>query len=213
MARDLAIVLNSGSINSAVVTALAAQKYRPVMVYVDIAAGPARSKLAFDQQVAHFKAFRDHVVALPVLAEVSRAAPAMPAVDPRVTPQVAPRLVDLIPLVGIAMTLGVQYAAAAVYVGLRVGMTDELARATEWGQIWNEQLQLACGADLQLEMPLLELDPWQVVDLGSQVGAPLEMTWTCDDPNAAEPCGKCAGCQVREAAFTHAAKVDPVMKR
>ena len=35
MAKDLAIVLNNGSINSAVVTAMAAQRFRPVMVYVD----------------------------------------------------------------------------------------------------------------------------------------------------------------------------------
>ena len=33
MAKDLAIILNNGSLNSAVVTTLAAQRYRPVMVY------------------------------------------------------------------------------------------------------------------------------------------------------------------------------------
>ena len=37
MAKDLAIVLNSGSVNSAVATALAAQKYRVVLLHGEAA--------------------------------------------------------------------------------------------------------------------------------------------------------------------------------
>jgi len=36
MAKDLAIILNNGSINSAVTTALAAQKYRVVLLYAEV---------------------------------------------------------------------------------------------------------------------------------------------------------------------------------
>ena len=36
MAKDLAIILNNGSINSAVATAIAAQKFRPVMLWAEL---------------------------------------------------------------------------------------------------------------------------------------------------------------------------------
>ena len=40
MAKDLAIVLNSGSINSAVATGLAAQKHRVILLHAEIAPQP-----------------------------------------------------------------------------------------------------------------------------------------------------------------------------
>ena len=46
MAKDLAIVLNNGSINSAVTTALASQKYRPIMLYAEVAPQPFGSRQA-----------------------------------------------------------------------------------------------------------------------------------------------------------------------
>lgn len=212
MAKDLAIVLSSGSLNSAVVAALAAQKYRPVMLHVDTRGSPGRAKLAYDQQVAHFKPYREHTVPLPLLATLLHAHPRTPMVDPRVAPEVTPRLVGLLPLVGLAMNLAAHYSAASVYLGLRVGTVgDELARATEWNQVWNELVQMACGQPtLELQMPLLELEAWQVVDLGVQVSAPLELSWNCDEPDAPEPCGRCDGCVARDAAFTRAAKPDPL---
>ena len=57
MAKDLAIVLNNGSVNSAVVTALAAQKYRPIMLHAEVEQHPgSRVRAAYDQQVAALQA-------------------------------------------------------------------------------------------------------------------------------------------------------------
>src|SRR5690606_39673554 len=96
-------------------------------------------------------------------------------------------------------------------VGLRVGpASDELATATEFTQIWNEMFQLPLGQpELTLETPLLELDPWQVVDVGFQVHAPFERTWSCATEGA-EPCWACRGCRQREQAFQQAGKNDPM---
>ena len=65
MAKDLAIVLNNGSLNSAVATAMAAQKYRPLMVFAEVEQGAgSRARAAYDQQVAHFKPYREHTLRL-----------------------------------------------------------------------------------------------------------------------------------------------------
>jgi hypothetical protein len=199
MAKDLAIILNNGSINSAVATAIAAQKFRTVMLYAETgedSQGPQRG--AYDLQVAHFKPYREHTLPMPYL-------------NPRHPTPIAPQMVDLIPLVSAGLRFAVQYQAVAVFLGLRVGnQADELAQATEYVQIWNELIQQPCNQpELNIEAPLLELEPWQVIDLGFQVAAPFERTWSCVDTSS-EPCWACNGCRGREAAFQQAAKTDPM---
>jgi 7-cyano-7-deazaguanine synthase len=88
--------------------------------------------------------------------------------------------------------------------------TEELAQATEFFQIWNEMVQLTLGRpELEIQTPLLELDAWQVIDLGFQVNAPLDKTWSCVEDQAGA-CGACRGCRARDAAFMQAAKPDPM---
>jgi 7-cyano-7-deazaguanine synthase len=223
MAKDLAIILNNGGVNSAVATALAAQKYRPVLVYAETAPGGApQARAAYDQQVAHFKPFREHTLAMsfvgvvepssgrPVAGSAAGSVAAASASDPRHHAPLGPQMVMLLPLVAAAVRIAAHYQAAAVYLGLRTGPRgDELAQATEYVQVWNELVQMPCDQpELELHAPLLELEPWQVVDLGFQVGAPFERTWSCvgDGP---EPCQACRGCRSREAAFQQAARPDP----
>lgn len=213
MARDLAIVLNNGSVNSAVATAMAAQKYRTVMLYADSVANPgSRMKQAYDLQVAHFKPYREHSLLLPFLGNLhERAAPQQAGTDPRQAAPLGPQLTALLPLVASAAAFAVQYQAAAVYLGLRVGPSaDELAQATEYIQIWNELIQTPCAApEVEVMAPLLELEPWQAVDVGFHVGAPFDRTWSCFD-DGAEPCWACKYCRAREAAFAQAGKADPL---
>ncbi len=186
MAKDLALVLNNGSLNSAVTTALAAQRFRTILVYADIAPGAARSRAAYDQQVAHFKPYREHTLPMPYLSMLHSPADSH-SVDPR------------------------QTGLLAVYLGLRIGPSgDELSRATEYIQIISELLQMPCGqVDLEVLTPLLELEPWQVVDLGFQVNAPMDKAWNCSE-EPSEPCGACRGCRTREQAFMQAGRPDPM---
>jgi 7-cyano-7-deazaguanine synthase len=214
MAKDLAIVLNSGSINSAVATALAAQRYRLVLLHAEVGDGGTRARAAYDQQVGHFKPFREHSLAMPFLATVRdpKSAAAALASDPRAqTANLGPQMIDLLPLIAAGVRYATFYQASAVYLGFRVGGSgDELAAATEYTQVWNELIQMPCGMkDLDVVMPLLELDPWQVVDVAFQVNAPLEKTWSCLEEGT-EPCWACPGCRAREKAFQQAGKVDPL---
>lgn len=211
MAKDLAIVLNNGSINSAVVTAMAAQRYRPIMIFADTSTDPVgRRRAAFEQQVAHFKPYRDYIISLSYSAGLQdQSASAM--ADPRQGTALGPQMLELLPMLAAAARFAVQHQAAGIYLGSRVGPNaDELATLTEYFQIWNELIQLPCGQpDLEFLIPLLELEPWQVVDVGFQVGAPLERTWSCSEETS-EPCWACRGCRAREAAFQQAAKPDPL---
>lgn len=221
MAKEIAIVLNNGGINSAVATALAAQRFRPVMLHVipggrsdDGQDQASRGRVAFDQQAAFFKPYRDHILQMPFLSILNqpggpKTAPGI--ADARQPGSVAPQMQELLPLMAVAGRFASHYQAIAIFVGLRIGnAVDELAQATEYVQIWSELLQLPCGlADLEFTAPLLELEPWQVVDLAFQVNAPLERTWSCAG-NGGEPCWACRACRAREAAFLQAGKPDPL---
>jgi 7-cyano-7-deazaguanine synthase len=211
MAKDLAIVLNSGSVNSAVATALAAQRHRLILLHVEsLHQSASRMRAAYDMQVSHFKPYREHTLAMPYLAMVQSQGTNL-AADPRTQMAVPMQMVELLPLISAAVRFAVHYQTAAIYLGLRVGVNnDELSQATEYVQIWNELIQMPCAQpDLELMTPLLELETWQAVDLGVQVAAPLERTWSCME-DGSEPCWACRGCRAREAAFTQAGKPDPL---
>ena len=210
MAKETAIVLTNGSVESAVAAALAAQKYRPVLLHVEAAPAdpPTRRRQAVEQQVQHFKPFREHTLTLPL--------PPLPeaddmATDPRAVEPVSLSLQRLTPLIGIAVHVAAAYSAGAVYSGLRIGpRVDDLARSTEYFQIWDEMVQMTLDRPgLSVVAPLLEMELWQVVDLGFQVNAPLDRTWSCVDEHG-DPCNACRGCRSRDAAFMQAAKPDPL---
>ena len=221
MAKELAIVLSNGSINSAVVTALANQRHRPIMLHAvrNIAADTSeetssRARVAFEQQSAHFKPYREYVLEMPFLSQLKGAGGSKQAVSGPIVPPQNPLAVlatELLPIMATAARFAAHFQAVAIYVGLRIGPgVDELAQATEYVQLWSELLQLPCGLpELEFQAPLLELEPWQVVDLGLQVSAPFDRTWSCSE-DGGEPCWACRGCRAREAAFQQAAKPDPL---
>lgn len=213
MAKDLAIILNNGSVNSAVTTAIAAQKFRPILLHAEIAAQQgSRPRAAYEQQVAHFKPYREHALPMPFLAPVQTPAQhAAMVTDPRLPAALTAQVVDLLPLIAAGVRYAIHYQAAALYLGFRVGShAEELAQATEYMQIWNEMAQLPLGqAEMEINTPLLELDPWQVIDIGFQVAAPFDRTWSCLE-DGSDPCWACRGCRNREAAFQQAGKPDPL---
>jgi 7-cyano-7-deazaguanine synthase in queuosine biosynthesis len=213
MAKELAIVLNNGTVNSAVVTALAAQKFRPVMLHAEMSQeSRARAHAAYDQQVAHFKPYREHTLPMPFFAGIgSTHAQQAAANDPRQTPPLGPLMIELLPLIATAIRFAAHYHAPAIFLGLRIGTVgDDLAQSTEYVQIWNEMIQIPCAIpDVEVQTPLLELEEWQVIDLGFQVAAPFERTWSCLEESG-EPCWACRGCRARESAFQQAAKPDPL---
>src|SRR5579862_9078841 len=114
MAKDLAIILNSGSINAAIVTALAAQKYRPILLHVESMAQPgSRQRAAYDQQVGHFKPYREHTLSMPFLTLLGKPASqsAGSAPDPRQRGLVAAQLTELLPLMAVGAQFAVHYQA------------------------------------------------------------------------------------------------------
>ena len=77
---------------------------------------------------------------------------------------------------------------------------------------FNELLPYATNLQNRVEvlMPVGNLMKHEIVRLGTQIGTPLELTWSCYE-GGEKHCGKCGPCYMRRKAFEMNGLKDPVM--
>ena len=66
------------------------------------------------------------------------------------------------------------------------------------------------GRPVEILTPLVDFTKADVVRLGVEVGAPLELSWSCYD-GGATPCGECDSCVLRAKGFAEAGLADPAL--
>ena len=67
------------------------------------------------------------------------------------------------------------------------------------------------GVRIRIEAPIIELSKAQIVRYGTDIGAPLHLTWSCY-LGGERPCGACDSCQLRAQGFAAAGIPDPALK-
>ncbi len=65
---------------------------------------------------------------------------------------------------------------------------------------------------IKIETPLINKTKAQIIKLGSYLGVPFELTWSCYQ-GAKMPCGKCDSCYYRAKGFMEAKRRDPLAGR
>ena len=66
------------------------------------------------------------------------------------------------------------------------------------------------GRPVEIRTPLIDLTKAAIVRLGVEVGAPLELTWSCY-LGFDRPCGECDACRLRAKGFAEAGVDDPAL--
>ncbi|MEY2419369.1 MAG: 7-cyano-7-deazaguanine synthase [Actinomycetota bacterium] len=66
------------------------------------------------------------------------------------------------------------------------------------------------GRAVDVITPLIDMTKAQIVQRGVELGAPLELTWSCYRGQAA-PCGECDSCVLRAKGFSEAGVADPAL--
>ena len=66
------------------------------------------------------------------------------------------------------------------------------------------------GSPVDVITPLIDMTKAQIVRRGVELGAPLELTWSCYRGNAT-PCGNCDSCVLRAKGFSEAGVADPAL--
>jgi len=65
---------------------------------------------------------------------------------------------------------------------------------------FNEVIDIGSPDKIRIEAPAIDLNKEEIVNLGIEVGAPMELSYSCykgDD----KPCGVCESCVRRKRAF------------
>ena len=76
----------------------------------------------------------------------------------------------------------------------------------------NEAIWEGSGHQLRIEAPFVNVSKAEVVRMGLEIGVPYELTWSCYE-GGEEPCGRCATCIDRAAAFAANHVEDPALVR
>ena len=216
-----AIVLLSGGLDSCVTAAIAAGTHDLALVHVDYGQRTrARERRAFTE-IADFydvPAARRLLAETDVLSRIGGSAltdPAIPVPQGGCEPDGVPA--TYVPFRNAhLLSLGVSWAevlgAGAVYIGVveedSSGYPDcteafcsAFARAVEAGT--------SPRVDIRIVTPVIHQSKAEIVRMGSQLGAPLHLTWSCYTREDVG-CGRCESCTLRLRAFRKAGVPDPL---
>ena len=110
-----------------------------------------------------------------------------------------------------AASVAVSIKAMVIYYGAH--KDDAAGRAypdctPEFNKAMGRAILEGSAGACRLEAPLLLLNKAEVIFQGLQLGAPYHLSWSCYE-GGKEPCGKCATCLDRKAAFAKLGILDP----
>jgi 7-cyano-7-deazaguanine synthase len=216
--RALAVVLASGGLDSCVATAWAAQRYRLAMLHADYGQRTeAKERACFEKQVEHFRPETSLAVDLPHLKRIGGSS----LTDRRMdipeddTPGEIPS--TYVPfrnatLLAVAVAWAEVLEAGHVVIGAvepdapgypdcRPPFFEAASRLIELGT--------RPRTHIRVETPVIGLSKADVVQMGTDLDAPLALTWSCYRQEDV-PCGACASCLRRSEAFRDAGVADPL---
>ena len=104
-----------------------------------------------------------------------------------------------------AVYLGVNALDYSGYPDCRPEFVEAFRRVAAVGQKRGVE-----GRPVEIRTPLIELTKAGIVRLGADLGAPLELTWSCYRAGPA-PCGRCDACVLRAKGFSDAGLDDPAL--
>jgi len=218
MAKMPAIVLSSGGLHSLIAAGLASREYRVGLLHLkDGRASAKQAADAFDRQVAHFKPMKSWSIDASYLRHMALP----PEMAGLVTSTGSDAQAALVPLrelqyLIVAAGFAVQIRATTVFWGVQYDQraADALARVVELVHVMNQLLEIMNPeSPIVVKTPLMGLEDQQVIELGYQMGIPLNLSWTCQMANNETPCMSCPACARRLRAFRAAQLADPLVAK
>jgi len=219
MPKPIGVVCLSGGLDSCVTAAIAARSHEPAFLHVNYGQRTETRELACFRDIADFyKVEKRLVVELDFLRQIGGSSltdPAQPVPEGRLGREGIPstyvpfRNANILSAaVAWAETLGAQ----AVYIGAheedspgypdcRAGFFEAFGRAAALG--------VRPESRIRIVTPLIAMSKAEIVRKAQELGAPLELTWSCyRDEHVA--CGRCDSCLLRLRAFEQAGIPDPI---
>ena len=218
--RRLAVCLVSGGMDSCV-TAAIAHRENDELAFLHISYGQrtqARERESFDQIADHYGVTKRLVISFDHLAQIGGSSltdEGMPVTAADLSTKEIPT--SYVPfrnahLLAAATSWGEVLDCTSIYIGAvaedssgypdcRPEFYDAFQRAVEVGTKPNTKIEI--------KTPVIQLKKSQIVKLGVELSAPLQLTWSCYQASDAA-CGRCDSCALRLRAFREAGVMDPI---
>jgi 7-cyano-7-deazaguanine synthase len=219
--RERAVVCLSGGMDSCVCATLAARDYDAYALHCSYGQRTEERELQAARGVAEALGFRDF---FPLRLDLFRRIGGSALTDSRID----------VPQAGAGETIGAQIPVT--YVPFR--NAHFLSAAVSWAEVleakavfigaveqdssgypdcrpvYYEAFQQLIRAgtrdgDIVVRTPLIHMHKKEIVALGLELAAPLELTWSCYS-GSEEACGICESCVLRLRAFEQAGAKDPI---
>ncbi|RKZ19150.1 7-cyano-7-deazaguanine synthase QueC [bacterium] len=223
MARDLAIVLVSGGLDSAVCLADAARGHDVAVLHLNYGQRTeARELAAFGDLADHYGIERRLVADVGHLREIGGTSlvDASLPVETGLPRQGGPVPSTYVPFRNAhILAVGASWAEVIGARWLYIGAVQEDGSGypdcrREFFEIF--EAAIAAGTrpetNIGIRTPLIGLDKAAIVRRGLELEAPLHLTWSCYTEQE-EACGRCESCRLRLRGFAAAGMEDPITYR
>jgi len=219
--QPIAVVLASGGMDSCVLVALASRDHQVAVLHASYGQRTAARELRAFHAIADFYQVpppRRLAVELRHLAAIGGSCLTDPSLDVpegRLDREGIP--ISYVPfrnanLLSVATAWGEVLGARRIFYG---AMEEDSSGYPDCRGVFVDAFNrlIAAGTrpetHLEVVAPLLHLTKAQVVRLGTRLGAPFHLTWSCYQSEGAA-CGRCDSCLLRLRGFREAGVQDPI---
>ena len=225
MKKELAIVLVSGGMDSCVTAAIAHRQYRLALLHVNYGQRTeARELRAFNDTADFYKAENRLIVSIEHLKVIGGSALTDENIPvPETGSQSALRnLQSTIPityvpfrnahLLSIAVSWAEVIGATKIFIGAVEEDSSGYPDCREvFYDAFNKVIEMGTKPETRITIgtPLIHMKKAEIVKKGVELGAPLNLTWSCYQ-NSDKSCGRCESCVLRLKGFQEAGVKDPI---
>ena len=217
---QLAICLVSGGMDSCV-TAAIADRENDELAFLHVSYGQRtekRERESFEALADHYKVKARLVVSLEQLAKIGGSSltdNAIPVTTADLTSSTIPS--SYVPfrnahLLSAAVSWGEVIKASAIYIGAVAEDSSGYPDCRpEFYAAFQHVIHLGTKPEthLAIRTPVIDLRKSEIVRKGVDLGAPLNLTWSCYQESELA-CGNCDSCALRLRAFREAGVADPI---
>jgi len=206
---EKAIILLSGGLDSCVSASVAVRGYESYAIAFDY--GQTRRELEAAGKIARELNINFRVIGLPFLKPKTEAEiPELESselddvgIATKTMKQVWIPARNLV-FLAVASSIAEESECSKIFTGFNAeeGVTFP-DNTPQFVSKFNKMLKYGVLNNIEITAPLIALNKWKIVKLGSEISAPMELSWSCYKSKDVH-CGKCESCRRRRRGFEKA---------
>jgi 7-cyano-7-deazaguanine synthase len=219
-AKNLAVVLLSGGLDSCVTMAIAREKHNVALLHVGYAQRTqTREYNSFRSIARYYKVPETRTLAIELdffrkIGGSSLTDPDIPVDKNNINADMPTSYVPFrnTHLLSIAVSWAEVIKADKVYIGaVQQDSPDYPDCRAEYYEAYNRLVEVGTkpSTDIKVVTPLLNMNKSEIVKKGIELAAPLQLTWSCYE-RSDKACGCCQSCLLRMKAFEEAGVKDKI---